>query len=166
MRSLQCKALGASVVLAFAVLVLLRGDAAAQAPASKAQLTIVPDKTAVTADLLKAPLEFKGSGFKPKEVVVVDLMLPAGYKMKAVKEDEKSVGLAFANADDGGNIAVKMGAGAVLNWFFQVDWTPEMKPVMEKATPLPPGKYDIRATGMDSDQVGSAVLEILPPAPK
>jgi hypothetical protein len=83
-----------------------------------------------------------------------------------VKEDERSVGLAFANADENGNVTAKMGAAAVLNWFFQVDWTPDMKPVMDKATPLPAGKYEIRASGMDSDLVGTAILEILPPPAK
>jgi hypothetical protein len=167
MRSLQCKALGALVAIAFLVAGLW-GCATLDEPipAPKAQLVIVPDKTPVTPDLLKDPLTFKGAGFKPKEVVVVDLMLPAGYKMKAVKDDERSVGLAFANADDQGNVETKMGAGAVFNWFFQVDWTPNMKPVMENATPLPAGKYEIRASGMDSDRVGTAVLEILPPPKK
>jgi hypothetical protein len=167
MRSLPCKGLGALVVVAFLVAGLW-GCATMDEPppAPKAQFLVIPDKTPVTPDLLKAPLTFKGSGFKAKEVVVVDLMLPPGYKMKAVQEGEKSVGLAFANADDQGNFEAKMGGGAVLNWFFQVDWTPNMQPVMDKATPLPPGNYEIRASGMDSDRVGTAVLEILPPPKK
>jgi hypothetical protein len=166
MKSLQCKALGAFIVVAFAALGLGGGCATMEAPAPKAQLVVIPDKTAITPDLLKTPLEFKGSGFKAKELVVVDLMLPPGYRMKAVKEDEKSVGLAFANADDTGSVAAKMGPPATLNWLFQVDWTPGMKPIMDKATPLPPGKYEIRASGMDSELVGTAILEILPPQKK
>ncbi len=87
----------------------------------------------------KKPVTFKGSGYAPNELVIVDLMIPKGVKIKTVSEDEEAVGLAFANADENGNVQAKMGATATLNWFFQVGWTPNMKPIFKEATPLPPG---------------------------
>jgi hypothetical protein len=102
----------------------------------------------------------------PKETVVVDLMIPAGVKIKTVPDDEKSVGLAFADADDNGNFDTKMGAVGTLNWLFQVGWTDNFKPKLNEATPLPPGKYEIKATGMDSDKFGLTTLTIVPPPKK
>lgn len=131
-----------------------------------AQLEVIPNETALTPALFKKPVTFKGSGYAPNELVIVDLMIPKGVKIKTVSEDEESVGLAFANADENGNVQAKMGATATLNWFFQVGWTPNMKPIFKEATPLPPGKYEIRATGADSDLFGMATLTIVPPPKK
>ena len=131
-----------------------------------AQLEVIPNETALTPALFKKPVIFKGSGYAPNELVIVDLMIPKGVKIKTVSEDEESVGLAFANADEKGNVQAKMGATATLNWFFQVGWTPNMKPVFKEATPLPPRKYEIRATGADSDLFGMATLTIVPPPKK
>jgi len=131
-----------------------------------AKLEVIPNETALIPDLLKEPIMFKGSGYAPNEMVIVDLMIPKGVKIKTVSEDEESVGLAFANADENGNFQAKMGATATLNWLFQVGWTPNMKPVFKEATPLPPGKYDIRSSGTESDKFGMAVLKIVPPPQK
>ena len=131
-----------------------------------AQLEVVPNETALTPALLKKPVMFKGSGYAPNEMVIVDLMIPKGVKIKSVSEDEESVGLAFANADENGDFQAKMGATATLNWFFQVGWTNNFKPNLKEASPLPPGEYDIRATGMESDLFGMTTLKIVPPPKK
>jgi len=131
-----------------------------------AKLEVIPNETALTPVLLKKPVMFKGAGYAPNEMVIVDLMIPKGVKIKTVGEDEESVGLAFANADENGDFQAKMGATATLNWFFQVGWTPNMKPVFKEATPLPPGEYDIRAIGAESDKFGMATLKIVPPPKK
>ena len=131
-----------------------------------AKLEVIPNETALTPVLLKKPVMFKGSGYAPNEMVIVDLMIPKGVKVKSVSEDEDSVGLAFANADENGDFQAKMGATATLNWFFQVGWTSNMKPVFKEATPLPPGEYEIRATGAESDKFGMATLKIVPPPKK
>jgi len=52
---------------------------------------------------------------------------------------------------------------ATLNWFFQVGWTPLLRPDFKQAKPLPPGIYQINATGMDSGIAGSSNLKIVPP---
>jgi hypothetical protein len=135
-------------------------------PKPTANIEVTPVETAITPALLKQPIQFKGSGFMPKETVVIDLMIPKGVKIKTVAEDEKSVGLAVADADENGNFDTKMGAVGTLNWLFQVGWTNNFKPKLDEATPLPPGKYEIKATGMDSDKFGLATLTIVPPPKK
>jgi hypothetical protein len=135
-------------------------------PKPTANLEVIPAETAITPALLKQPIQFKGTDFMPKETVVVDLMIPEGVKIKTVPDDEKSVGLAFTDADDNGNFDTKMGAVGTLNWLFQVGWTDNFKPKLNEATPLPPGKYEIMATGMESEKFGMATLTIVPPPKK
>jgi hypothetical protein len=138
---------------------------AAMQPAPKAELQVIPDKTFLSPALFKKPIQFKGSGFGPKEMVVIEMVLPPGVKVKSVPEGE-NVGLAYATADERGNITAKMAPTATLNWFFQVGWTPNMKPDFKKARPLRPGKYEIVASGMDSGATGRSVLELVPPPKK
>lgn len=132
---------------------------------SPPEFVVTPDKTTISPALLKNPIQFTGSGWKPGEMVVVELVLPPGFKMKGVKEGE-DVGIAFANADDKGNFKAVMGASATLNWLFQVGWTPLLQPDFKEAKPLPPGTYTIRATGVDSELRAEATLQILPPPEK
>ncbi len=135
------------------------------ARAEEAKILVVPEKAVLTPDLLKEPIQFKGTGFGPGEVVVVELIPPAGLKVKAVAEGE-NVGLAFATTDDKGAFDAKMSPVATLNWIFQVGWTPNMKPDFKEAKPLPPGSYQILATGMTSGKAAKATLELLKPPPK
>jgi hypothetical protein len=95
----------------------------------------------------------------------VDLVPGPGVTIKGVDKGE-NVGLAFATADKKGNFLAKMSPISTLNWFFQVGWTPNMKPDFKKAKPLKPGKYEIVATGMDSGAMGNAILELVPPPKK
>jgi len=131
----------------------------------KATLQITPDKTFLSPALFKKPIQFTGSGFGAKEMVVVEMVLPAGVTVKTVPKGE-NVGLAFGTADDKGNFTAKMSPVSTLNWFFQVGWTPNMKPDFKKAKPLRPGKYEIVASGMDSGAMGKAILELVPPPKK
>ena len=142
------------------------GLSAGGAGAADAKLEVVPAKTVLSPALIKkAPLQFKGSGFAPKEFVVVEMVVPEGVTVKAVPKGE-NVGIAVATADDKGNFQVKMHPVSTLNWFFQVGWTPNMKPDFKKAKPLPPGKYQIKAEGMISGKSAKASLEFLKPPPK
>lgn len=147
------------------ILILGLSGCAALKPVPTADLQVIPDKTVLSPALIKKPVQFKGSGFSPKEMVVVDLVPGPGVTVKGVTEGE-NVGLAFATADDKGNFIAKMSPISTLNWFFQVGWTSNMKPDFKKAKPLKPGKYEIMATGMDSGAVGKASLELLPPPKK
>jgi hypothetical protein len=132
---------------------------------SPPKLVVTPDKTVLSPALIRKPITFSGSGWKPKEMVVVELVLPPGVKMKGVTEGE-DVGLAFANADADGNFKAKMGPMATLNWFFQVGWTPLLKPDFKQASPLRPGVYTIKASGVDSELKANATLTFLPPPKK
>ncbi len=154
------------MILVLGILTMGLWGCAAMQPKPTAQLEIIPSETVLSPALLKKPIVFKGSGYAPNEMVIVDLMIPKGVKIKSVGEDEESIGLAFANADENGNFQAKMGAMATLNWFFQVGWTPNIKPVFKEATPLPPGEYEIRSTGAESDKFGMATLTLLPPPKK
>ena len=154
------------ILLAIGLLVVGPWGCAGMKPKPTAELQVIPEETFISPALLKKPVEFKGSGFAPNEYIVVDLMIPEGVKVKSVPEDEDSVGLAFGNTDDNGNFQAKMGAVATLNWFFQVGWTNNFKPNLKEASPLPPGEYEIRATGMESDLFGMATFKIVPPPKK
>lgn len=133
--------------------------------ATEAKLQVIPDKTVLSPALIKKAVQFKGLGFAPNEMVVVDLAPGPGVTIKGAAEGE-NVGLAFATADEKGNFTAKMSPISTLNWFFQVDWTSNMKPDFKKATPLKPGKYEIIASGMDSGTVCKATLELLAPPKK
>ena len=137
-----------------------------QASGPKATLQVIPAETFLSPALIKKPVTFKGTGFGAKEMVSVEMMLPPGMKMKGLAEGEEAVGLAVGNADENGNFTAAMHPIATLNWFFQVGWTPLLKPNFKEARPIPPGVYKITATGMDTDRIASSTLKIVPPPKK
>jgi hypothetical protein len=150
------------IVLAIGLLIAgLPGSAIA----ADAKLVVTPNKTVLSPALIKKPIQFTGSGFGAKELVTVELVVPPGVTVKTVPKDE-DVGLAFGKADDKGAFTTKMHPVSTLNWFFQVGWTPNMKPDFKQAKPLPPGKYQIKAEGMISGKTAKATLEFLKPPPK
>ncbi|MBW1672382.1 MAG: hypothetical protein JRF06_00335 [Deltaproteobacteria bacterium] len=131
----------------------------------KATLEIAPAEIFLSPALIRKPVTFKGSGFAPKEMISVEMVLPPGLKMKGITEGE-DVGIAVATSDEKGNFTAAMGPMATLNWFFQVGWTPLLKPNFKEARPVPPGVYTINATGLDSDRVATSTLKIVPPPKK
>jgi hypothetical protein len=133
--------------------------------AAEAGLEVIPAETFLSPALIKQPVSFKGSGFAPKEMITIEMILPEGVTVKGVNKGE-DVGIAVANADDKGCFAAAMQPTATLNWFFQVGWTPLLKPDFKQAKPIPPGDYKIRATGLDSDTVAFSTLKIIPPPKK
>jgi len=160
MRSYRTMAWGTILIVGMIVV----GQSAGIAVAQGAKLEVIPEKTALAPTLIQQPVAFKGAGFGPKEMVMVELILPPGVKVKAIPEGE-NVGLAVGQTDDKGEFEAKMAPTATLNWFFQVGWTPEGKPNLQEAKPLPPGKYEIVATGMSSGKVVKAAFELLKPPP-
>ncbi len=145
--------------------VMIAGLSFSAALADEAALKVVPEKTALSPALIKTPIQFEGTGFQKGETVVIEMVLPKGVTVKTVPEGD-NVGLAFGVADDNGAFVAKMAATATLNWFFQTAWTKNMKPNLKEAKPLPPGKYEIVATGMDSEKTVKASLELVKPEPK
>ena len=142
------------------------------AACSTAKLNVVPDKTVLSPALIKkSPIAFNGSGWEPEELVIIELILPEGFKMKGLNEDEGRVGIATATADKNGDFKTKMSPVATMNWFFQVAWeqpNPDSlaRPNFKKIRPLRPGKYELVATGTESEKKGTAILEFLAPPKK
>jgi len=132
----------------------------------KAKLDVNPAEFFLSPALIKKPVTFTGCGFAPNEMISVEMILPPGMKMKGLEEGENVVGLAVGNSDDKGNFTAAMKPIATLNWFFQVGWTPLLKPNFKEAKPIPPGVYKITATGLNSDIVGTSNMKIVPPPKK
>ena len=63
--------LGLFLILGLTVVAL--GACATMKPGPKATLKITPDKTVLTPQLLKEPIVFSGSGFEPKEIIVIEM---------------------------------------------------------------------------------------------
>ena len=137
-----------------------------QTSGPKATLEVIPPETFLSPALFKKPVTFKGTGFGPKEMISVEMVLPPNLKMKGLAEGEDVVGLAVGDTDEKGNFTAAMKPIATLNWFFQVGWTPLLKPNFKEAKPIPPGVYKINATGLDSDRIASSTLKIVPPPKK
>jgi hypothetical protein len=131
----------------------------------KATLEVMPAETFLSPALIKNPVAFKGSGFEPKEMVTVEMVLPSGMEMKGIEEGE-DVGIAVGTTDEKGEFTTAMQPTATLNWFFQVGWDPTIKPNFKEAKPIPPGEYNIKATGLNSGRVASSTLKIVPPPKK
>ena len=131
----------------------------------KATLDVIPAEIFLSPALIKKPVAFKGTGFEPKEMISVEMVLPPGLKMKGINEGE-DVGIAVATADEKGDFDAVMKPTATLNWFFQVGWTPLLRPNFKEAKPIPPGVYTINATGLFSDRVATSTLKIVPPPKK
>jgi len=131
-----------------------------------ATLQVIPAETFLSPALFKKPVTFKGTGFGPKEMISVEMVLPPNLKMKGLAEGEDVVGVAVGDTDEKGNFTAAMKPIATLNWFFQVGWTPLLKPNFKEARPIPPGVYKINATGLDSDRTASSTLKIVPPPKK
>lgn len=167
MRGYQRNVLG--IFLAVGLIILHFTGCAGIEAKSKAQLQAIPEKTIVSPALIKKPLKFKGSGFAPKEMVVVDIVLPQGMRILGLEEGENTVGVALATADAQGNFEAAMAPLATMQTLLQVPWVPRktgVKPDFKNAKPFPPGVYTILATGMDSEIQASSTLTILPPPKK
>ena len=132
----------------------------------QAKLEVIPAETFLSPALIRKPVTFNGTGFGPKEMITVEMVLPSGMKMKGLTEGEDLVGLAVGNTDDKGNFTAAMKPIATLNWFFQVGWTPLLTPNFKEARPIPPGVYKINATGLDTDRIASSTLKLVPPPKK
>jgi len=115
--------------------------------------------------ILRVPIVFTGTGWTPKEIVVLDMVIPPGVQIQGVKPGE-DVGIAYGQADDAGNFKGEVPATAKLNTIFRVGWTPILTPDPKTLNPIPPGVYNIKASGADSGVLATTTLEFIAPAPK
>jgi hypothetical protein len=135
-------------------------------PKPKATVAVTPPQVELAfPGILRVPIVFTGTGWKPKEMVVVDMVLPPSVEMKGVKPGE-DVGIAYGEADDAGNFKGEVPVTAKLNTLFRVGWTPIMAPDPKTLNPIPPGVYKIKASGAESGVVATTTLEFIAPPPK
>jgi hypothetical protein len=135
-------------------------------PKPKVTVAVAPEKVELKfPDIIGVPIVFTGTGWSPKEMVVVDMVLPQGVEMKGVKPGE-DVGIAYGQADDAGNFKGEVPVTAKLNTIFRVGWTDKLAPDYKTLNPIPPGVYKIKASGTDSGAEATTTLEFVKPAPK
>ena len=135
-------------------------------PKPKATVAVTPARVELAfPGILKVPIVFTGTGWKPKEMVIVDMVLPPGVQMQGVKPGE-DVGIAYGEADDAGNFKGEVPATAKLNTLFRVGWTPILSIDPKTLNPIPPGIYTMKASGTDSGVAVTTTLEFVKPAPK
>ncbi len=135
-------------------------------PKPKVTVAVTPEKVELKfPDILRVPIVFTGTGWAPKEMVVIDMVLPPGVEMKGVKPGE-DVGIAFGQADEAGNFKAEVPPTAKLNTIFRVGWTPILAPDPKTLNPIPPGVYTIKASGADSGALGTTTLEFVAPIKK
>jgi hypothetical protein len=135
-------------------------------PKPKVTVAVAPEKVELKfPDIIGVPIVFTGTGWSPKEMVVVDMVLPQGVEMKGVKPGE-DVGIAYGQADDAGNFKGEVPVTAKLNTIFRVGWTDKLAPDYKTLNPIPPGIYKIKASGTDSGAEATTTLEFVKPAPK
>ncbi len=158
------------IMVIFSIVVILLSFVACKAlfppPKPKATVAVTPEKVELAFPaILRVPIVFTGTGWSPKEMVVVDMVLPQGVEMKGVKPGE-DVGIAFGQADDAGNFKGEVPVTAKLNTIFRVGWTPILAPDPKTLNPIPPGVYKIKASGADSGAVATTTLEFVAPIKK
>jgi hypothetical protein len=135
-------------------------------PKPKATVAVAPEKVELAfPGILRVPIVFTGTGWTPKEMVVVDMVIPPSVQIQGVKPGE-DVGIAYGQADDAGNFKGEVPVTAKLNTLFRVGWTPIMSIDPKTLNPIPPGVYNIKASGSDSGAVATTTLEFVKPAPK
>jgi len=119
--------------------------------------------------LLAKPPVFYGAGFKPGELVSIELVV-GDIELVGVKPGE-DVGIAFAKANKYGAFKAKVEAIPIFQTIFRGD----MKLYFEKGlaavlptlkNPIPPGIYTVKAIGAESGLVASCAIEFLPPKKK
>jgi len=158
------------IIIVFSLLMLLLPFVACSTlsppPKPKATVAVTPAQVELAfPGISGVPIVFTGTGWAPKEMVVVDMVLPQGVEMKGVKPGE-DVGIAYGQADDAGNFKGEVSSLTKLNTIFRVGWTPIFAPDPKTLNPIPPGVYKIKASGTDSGALATTTLEFVKPAPK
>ncbi len=156
------------VVLSLLISITIGGGCSTLFPPPKPKVTVAvtPEKVELKfPDIMRVPIVFTGTGWTPKEMVVIDMVLPPGVDMKGVKPGE-DVGIAFGVADEAGHFKAEVPPTAKLNTIFRVGWTPILAPDPKTLNPIPPGVYTIKASGADSNAIATTTLEFVAPIKK
>jgi len=116
--------------------------------------------------IMGIPIVFEGTGWKPGDIVSIDLVLPPDVRRIGMRPDEDSVGLGFTTVDATGKFMITMDSSAKLNWLLGGGISSELKADFSKLKPLPNGTYTIKASGVDARTATMAkwALEMVKPA--
>jgi len=134
-------------------------------PASPAPQTLkvtLPTTLPAMLSILRTRIFFSGEGYQPNEIVVVEMDVPPGVEIPAVKPGEP-VGVAFANADEKGNFTANVEAGTKIQTFLRGTILPTLAPDPKSFKPIPHGTYTFRSIGTESGRVGISQIEFVPP---
>jgi hypothetical protein len=137
-----------------------------QAPAATPPMQVVlPSTLPAMLSILQTRIYFTGRGYQPKEMVVVEMDVPPGVEIPAVKSGEP-VGVAFAESDEKGNFTADVSPSAKIMTFLRGSILPTLAPDPKSFKPIPLGVYTFRATGAESGRSSLTKIEFVPPAPK
>jgi len=134
-------------------------------PESPPLKVTLPTTLPAMLGILRTRIYFSGEGFQPKEMVVVEMDVPPGVEIPAVKPGEP-VGVAFAYADEEGNFTADVEAMAKIQTFLRGTILPTLAPDPKSFKPIPHGVYNFRSIGTESGRVGVSKIEFVSPAPK
>jgi hypothetical protein len=123
----------------------------------------LPTTLPAMLSILRTRIYFTGSGFQPNEMVVVEMEVPPGVEIPAVKPGEP-VGVAFAYADEKGNFTADVSAMTKIQTFLRGTIQPTLAPDPRSFKPIPHGVYTFRSTGAESGSVGISKIDFVPPA--
>jgi len=112
--------------------------------------------------ILRTRIYFSGEGYQPNEMVVVEMDVPPGVEIPAVKPGEP-VGVAFAHADEQGNFTADVEAMTKIQTFLRGTILPTLAPDPKSFKPIPYGIYTFRSIGTESGRVGVSKVEFVPP---
>jgi hypothetical protein len=133
-------------------------------PDPPALRVILPTTLPAMLGILQTRIYFSGSGYQPKEMVVVEMDVPPGVEIPAVKPGEP-VGVAFADADEKGDFTADVAAGTKIQTFLRGSILPTLAPDPRSFKPIPHGVYTFRSIGTESGRVGVSKIEFVPPGP-
>lgn len=156
------------MLLAVLILALPLSASKSQSPPLKAKATVTVNPAKIELAfpaILKVPIEFSGSGWEAKEMVVIEMVLPTDVKIPGIEPGEDA-GIAHAYADDAGNFKASMGTMAKIITIYRGTITQTLALDPKSLNPIPPGVYTINASGAESEQVATTTIEFLKPAPK
>jgi hypothetical protein len=125
------------------------------------QVTLAPTLPAMLG-ILKTRIYFSGSGYIPNEMVVVEMEVPPGVEIPAVKPGEP-VGVAFAQADETGKFTADVSPSAKILTFLRGNILPTLAPDPKSFKPIPYGIYVFAASGAESGRVSKTRIEFVPP---
>jgi hypothetical protein len=125
----------------------------------------LPTTLPAMLSIIETRIYFKGSGYKPNEMVLVKMDVPPGVEIPAVRQGEP-VGVAFANADGKGDFTADVAEETKIKTFLRGTLLPTLAPDLGSFKPIPHGIYTFRSIGTESGGVGLSRIEFVPPPPK